>query len=440
MRTSISIRPQTRGNTLFATIVITAIIGLALAAYLTLTTNQNQLVIRSQVWNSAMPVAEAGLEEALTHCYWNFPTNMVAESWYHYNGQYFKANMVGDGGLNGPGRRWGQLRENGFFNVTITSNTPLSFTVTSTGHFLMPGADGWVDRTVRVSATNMPVFVGPMVLRDKVDMNGNNVLTDSYDSTDDNKSTLGKYDPTKAGDNGDIACMSGMRNSFGVGNANIWGRVLTGPSGVVEVGPGGAVGSVAWQRGGNSGIEPGWWQTDLNYSMPATTAPFTSGLAPGSGTIGTNYYDNVLGSGNYVLTKLQDNTIVTGNAVLYVTGDIKMATDEKLVIAPGASLKLYCGSSGAVFGYIDNQNTNPNTFIYYGLPVNKTIDLQGQDGLIGCFYAPEASLTLNGHSTLYGSIVASGAKLNGNAAIHYDESLRKVLPRRGFIITAWNEL
>lgn len=440
MRTSIPLRTRNRGGTLFTTIVITAIIGLALAAYLTLTTNQNQLIVRSQVWNSALPVAEAGLEEALTHCYWNFPTNMTTEGWYQYNGEYLKANLVGDGGLGGPGRRWGTLKENGYFRVTITSNTPMSFTVTSAGHFPMPGADGFVKRTICVGATNLPVFLGPMVLRDKVDMNGNNVLTDSYDSTDENKSTLGKYDPAKAGDNGDIACLSGLKNSFGVGNANIWGRVLTGPAGVVEVGPGGAVGSVAWHQGGNAGIQTGWWQTDLNYSMPEIPAPFASAAPPGSGLVGTNSYANVLGNGNYMLTKLEADTIVTGNAVLYVTGDIKFATDEKLVIAPGASLKLYCGSSGAVFGIIDNQNVNPATFMYLGLPSNKTIDLQGQDGIVGCIYAPDASLTLNGHSTLHGSIVASGAKLNGNAAIHYDESLRKVLPRRGFIITAWNEL
>ena len=440
MRTFISSHARICGGTLFATIVITAIIGLALAGYLTLTTNQNQLVVRSQVWNSAMPVAEAGIEEAMTHCYWNFPTNMVTEGWELRNGEWVKSNLVGDGGLGGPGRRLGELKENGFFNVSITSNTPLSFTITSAGHFPMPGRDGHVKRTVCISATNLPVFLAPLVLRDKVDMNGNNVLTDSYDSTDFNKSTLGKYDPAKAGDNGDIACLSGLKDAFGVGNANIWGRVLTGPAGSVDVGPGGAVGSVAWHLGGNAGIQTGWWLTDLNYSMPDLDAPFASAAPPASGMVGTNTYANVLGNGNYMITKLEADTIVTGNAVLYVTGDIKFSTEEKLVIAPGASLKLYCESPGAVFGVIDNQNVNPATFMLLGLPSNKTIDLQGQDGIVACIYAPNAMLTLNGHSSLYGSIVASGAKLNGNAAIHYDESLRKVLPRRGFIVTAWNEL
>src|SRR5262249_49332896 len=158
------------------------------------------------------------------------------------------------GGLSGPGRRWGELKENGYFTVTITSNTPRSFTVASSGFFPMPGTDTFVKRSIRVSATNLPVFFAPMIMIQQVDMNGNNVLTDSYDSTDPAKSTSGKYDPAKAGDNGDLACMGGVKNAYSIGNANIWGRALTAPGVPIDVGPGGAIGSVAWQTGGNIGI------------------------------------------------------------------------------------------------------------------------------------------------------------------------------------------
>ena len=56
-----------QGNTLLMTVVITALIGFLLAAYLTLVTSQNGANFRSQSWNSAMPVVEAGIEEALAH-------------------------------------------------------------------------------------------------------------------------------------------------------------------------------------------------------------------------------------------------------------------------------------------------------------------------------------------------------------------------------------
>ena len=56
-----------QGNTLAATLCATVIVGLALICYLRLATNQNQLIVRSQVWNNCMPVVEAGIEEALAH-------------------------------------------------------------------------------------------------------------------------------------------------------------------------------------------------------------------------------------------------------------------------------------------------------------------------------------------------------------------------------------
>ena len=430
----------TAGNTLLTTIVITGIIGLALVSYLTLTTNQNQVIFRSQVWNTAMPVAEAGIEEAMTHGNINYPTNMVSNDWMASSNGFRKNNVVGDGGLAGPGKRWGQLRQdNGYWDATITSNTPYSFTITSSGFFAMAGSGGYVSRTVQVMTTNSSVWAASMVFKDKVEMNGNNVLTDSYDSTDPNKSTLGRYDPLKAGDNGDLACLNGVKNSYSVGNANIWGRAITGAIGTMWVGPNGAVGSVGWQRGGNSGIQPGWWISDMNITLPDVKAPFPAAVPPFAGTIGTNFYGYIMWSGNYMCPKLDANTLVIGNAVLYVTTDIKFSPSQSLTVMPGASLKIYCGSSGAVFGIIDNRNTNPAAFMYLGLNANKTVDVMGQT-FTGCFYAPYAVFTLNGNAQICGSIVAGSGKLNGNAAIHFDESLRAQQPRRGFVAYSWNEI
>ena len=440
MRTSLIFGRREHGGILFGTLITTAIIGLALAAYLTLTANQNQLIVRSQVWNSALPVAEAGVEEAMTHGNLNYLTNMVSNDWSFDGTKYVKANVVGDGGLGGPGKRWGQLRqEYGHFGVSIASNTPYSFTVLSTGYYAMPGSGLFVNRAVRIGASNMPLFTASIVLIDKLDMNGNNVLTDSFDSTDANKSTLGKYDPLKAGDKGDVACLGGGKDPYGVGNANIWGHAYTGPGVTPNVGPNGAVGSADWQRGGNIGIEPDWWVPDLNMSFPKVKAPFNAGLPPVPGIVGTNTYDYVLGSGNYMSTTLDGNTLVTGNAVLYVTKSLQFGTGEKITIQPGASLKIYCGATDAVFGPIDNRNTDPSTFMYFGLPSNSSMQVQGQASWIGCVYAPQSQFILNGNGAMCGSVVARRGKLNGNAAIHYDESLNKLPYRRGFVLTSWDE-
>jgi hypothetical protein len=131
-----------------------------------------------------------------------------------------------------------------------------------------------------------------MVAKNTIDLNGNNILTDSFDSANPLYSTNGLYDPNpnKVRDNGDIAAHFGITNSINAGSANIWGRGATGPGGLVSVGPNGAVGSKAWNTGGNHGAEPGWVKDDMNVSFTDMVAPFTSGFTPSAGTVdGTTY-------------------------------------------------------------------------------------------------------------------------------------------------------
>jgi hypothetical protein len=291
-----------------------------------------------------------------------------------------------------------------------------------------------------VTTKNLGVFFGAIVVKDRVDLNGNNVMTDSYDSTDPSKSTLGKYDVNKAGDKGDVASLLGLSDTLAVGNANIWGHVLTGPSGNITVGPSGAVGDVAWQKTGKSGLESGWWLNDLNVTMPDAQAPFTNATPPKSGTVGTTSYNAVLGNGNYSISQLANNVIVTGNAVLYVSDEIKFTGTDGITIMPNASLTIYCAAPSATFGAIDNKNSDPMSFQFYGLNSNTSIGVKGQNPWIGVVYAPYAQFTLNGSAAIFGSVVAKSVTLIGNAAVHYDESLINKLPSRGFIATSWAEL
>src|SRR5436190_16436768 len=69
-----------QGSVLMVSLWTMLIIGLGLLTYLQLAKNQNQLVFRSQVWNMAMPVAEAGVEDALAHAALN-ANNWVSAGW-----------------------------------------------------------------------------------------------------------------------------------------------------------------------------------------------------------------------------------------------------------------------------------------------------------------------------------------------------------------------
>jgi hypothetical protein len=379
-----------------------------------------------------MPVVEAGIEEALTHCFVNYKTNMVSNGWVLNGTDYVKTNVIGDGGH----KALPALKDNfGYYIVRISPAAP--YRITSTGYYPLSGTGRFLSRTVRVDTTTGSSFFGSLVVKDSIDLNGNNVLSDSYDSTDPAKSTLGRYDPLKAGDKGDIAALNGLGDSLTIGNANVWGHVFTGPTGKVSVGPKGGVGSVAFQRSGASGIQDGWWLNDLNYSIPDVVLPFTSGSTPAGAVVGGVTYGYNLTNGNYQLPVLDQNVIVTGNAALYVTGDINVSG---INIMPGASLKIYCGGATASLGDVVNPNVNPMTMSYFGLNSNTSVAMKGNTRITAVVYAPYARFVLVGNGELYGSVVAGDAKLAGTVAIHYDESLIKQPPARGIFAISWNEI
>ena len=72
MRISLSPRfGASAGNVLLISLVVSGSLGFVLAGYLTLVGGQNQATIRSLAWNSAIPIAESGIEEALTQLHAN---------------------------------------------------------------------------------------------------------------------------------------------------------------------------------------------------------------------------------------------------------------------------------------------------------------------------------------------------------------------------------
>ena len=87
-----------------------------------------------------------------------------------------------------------------------------------------------------------------------------------YAGSDPNYSTLGKYDPAKTKDTGDVATNAndGLTSNgkplhaIDVGDSDIKGHAATGPAGTVYVTSNGSVGDLAWVNAGTAGIKPGW--------------------------------------------------------------------------------------------------------------------------------------------------------------------------------------
>jgi hypothetical protein len=55
--------------------------------------------------------------------------------------------------------------------------------------------------------------------------------------------------------------------------------------------------------------------------------------------------------------------LVTGNAVLYVTGDIKFTGSDSITINPGGSLTIYAAGANAQFNVINSSNPSATSFI-----------------------------------------------------------------------------
>ena len=402
-----------RGSTLLVCLFIALIVAAALGCYLQLVTNQNQLGFRSQTWNCSLALAEAGLEEALDHCSYNAPV-LAAQGWALASSRYSKSNSVGVG----------------FYVTSISSNAP--YDINSTGYYPMPNGQLYVSRSIKVTTTAAPRFLGAMESKSTIDINGNPVTIDSYDSRTNTYSTNGKYDPAKRRDHADVM-LSSSGTSFDLGNGNIYGHAYTGPSVTVTTGPNGAIGDIAWNVS-HSGIEPGWWLNTANIAIPDVSAPFVAATPPASGTVGGVFHDYVLANGNYEMPALSGKCAVTGNAVLYVTGNINCTL---LTIQPGASVKIYCAGATASFNTVNN-NATAVDLQYFGMPTNTSLDLGGN--WVGGVYAPQTSFSVSGNNEISGALVAKSIRMRGSCAFHYDEALGSPTASGGVIITSWNEL
>lgn len=412
------------GGTLVVTLLTMSVISLVAASYLSLISSTNTSTIRSMAWNNAVPVLEAGIEEAMAHLNKNGSGSLAVDGWSAASGGYVKSFQIGTNGS--------------YVSTTITPSgtTPV---IESKGYVRVPlKTSTYVTRTVRVNTKRDALYSKGLVAKGQINLNGNNIRVDSFDSQDSAYSTNGQYDAAKYKENGDVATNSQLVNSLNVGNADIYGNVSTGPGGSVAV--------------GSQGFVTGTVSDDMNVSFPDVTAPTGSMSTPASGTVNGTSYTYVLSSGTYVINgdlSLSGNNqriLVTGEAVLYVTGNVTMSGQSYIQVGSSGSLKMYvAGASSSIGGQgVMNSTGNASKFAYYGLPTNTSVSFSGNAAFTGTIYAPSAALTLGGGGNntydFVGSAIASTATMNGHYNFHYDEMLGRTGASRGYVATSWNEL
>ena len=276
-------------------------------------------------------------------------------------------------------------------------------------------------------------FAGTILSLERIELNGNSLKSDSFNSTNPAMSTGGQYDPLKAGDAGNVACVGGITNSLSPGAAWVFGHLYTASNSPVLLGTNGGVGTHAWLAV-NSGIEPGYLFNTTNQEFPDSTAPFSTGLTPLPEDIvvypgQTNSYDHVLYDGDYVANDLVGQTIVLGVARLVLPTGLLMTGQDEIIVSSNASLTLYCSGSVCSIGGngIFNQSASARACVIYCSNTVTNVALNAAGAFIGILAAPGAWMSINASGTrvvdVFGTVMARSLTLNGNFNFHYDESL-----------------
>jgi hypothetical protein len=277
--------------------VLATILLPIIAASVYMASVQQRNVALSQNWNSAVPIVEAGIEEAFAHLNRDCFSNAInlgvvdwqAGGWTHSNSVFylprrtFADNSYYDVQIITNGTGVSESASDKMPHIICAGGVPARFGVRtySTNSFLSRPSSAplfatlevdrstnanFIKRQVRVVATRWN-WTDFGVLGDcGVNMNGRGDLR-SFDSAG-GSSFFGRYNTDYATDS---ARIGSARCNVNLGpNSDVYGSIETSPDGGAS---GGSVGSSNWVAGGNAGIETNHYSNNLDVTVPSVTAP-----------------------------------------------------------------------------------------------------------------------------------------------------------------------
>lgn len=424
-----------RGGTLVTCLIVIGVLSLSMLAAMNMVSTQRRIVGRTQFWNGAIPLCEAGLEDALAHLNYSGTTNLGSDGWTATLTNYWRSNSM----------------SGGYYYATISTSLPP--VITSRGNIFDATKSNYLARTVQITTKLNGQFPNALLARNSINFGTGVEHVDSFNSTNSSFSTGGQYDSTKAEANANVDVVSGTTAAIKVGNSLIDGNVDTGPGGTVTINQG-IVGDTAFVNtsGNATKMESGHVLADVNTIIPdvptpslsaPTTLSATSSLVILGITFSSTY---VLSGGNYItngnLAMGGGNTAMYVNApsTLYVTGSFSTANSAEVYIAPGASLTLYVGGPNCSIGGagIVNNALTASACTIRCLPGCTNVPVNNSGAFTGTIYAPEATVTINGAATVTGAIVGGAIVMGGSGSMHYDEALGGPVGYK-YLVTSWQE-
>jgi hypothetical protein len=462
MRISLSKTGKVSGNILLVTILTAIVIGLTLVSFLSLVDGQSKSVQRSQTWNQSLVVTEAGIEDAMQFINqyagtqdigaW---TNTATANHWSVSGNVFNTT------------RYLDAAHTIYYTAWVTNLNFSTPAIRCTGS--VPGPS-WlnnpnrISRTVYITAKTTVLFNAAMAALGTINLKGNGIMTDSFDSSATNYPGYWTTSIRKA--NGDVATDGSILGVLTIGNANVGGHVMTGPGGSISIAANGSVGDIPWIDANTPGIEPGYSSDDMNVDFEDVSIPnLTWTAAPGSGNMttysytGTNITSTNIHSFSHVIT-------TSGNYTINDSGDIYVATNcsVNLDVLPGVGTfsptVLYGAGTGTnaakVTCYVDCANCTlgsddkpqggglAGNMVFLGTPNCTALKYSGNGDFTGAMYFPEADFQLSGGGAgivdFIGSSVTKTVQMNGHYHFHFDEALKKWNPNNAYVAASWREL
>src|SRR5437867_7002765 len=250
-----------RGSILVWTVLTIAILSVLAAEVLRIVTAKYQNALQTSTWQEALLAAESGIDLAIVQLRKSLypPPNHAWDGWNNPPGNEvtgYELTTIPNAGLNGtpmtietsvdapsqlidPTNSWQYYRIRTVGTIPITgparaSDNPQDTKLRRlslrwerfTNGILTPHLLTAPQVSRRIEAVVRPVsaFDQAIMSVGVVDLTNQNIVVDSYDSSDPTKSTNGLYDVAKRQENGDIATDGQLIEA---GNAQIFGDVAT---------------------------------------------------------------------------------------------------------------------------------------------------------------------------------------------------------------------
>jgi hypothetical protein len=468
------------GSVLIWTVVVIGLLSLIAVETLRLVTAKYQNALQTSTWQEALLAAESGIDVAIVELRkslypqpnhaWDGWTNQPGDSVTGYalttvpnaglsgTPMTIEANVDAPAQLIDPANGWQYYRIRTVGTLPITgparaSDNPQDTKLRRlslrwerfTNGILTPHLISAPQVSRRIEAVVRPVsaFDQAVMSVGVVDLTNENIVVDSYDSSDPTKSTNGLYDPAKRQENGDIATDGQLIEA---GNAQIFGDVATNAgtvSGAANIT--GVERTDFYQEPIPIGA-PSW--TGVNSSVTTVNGTTTIQASQTQGTAASRYVlSGISLSGSKTLT-------IAGNAdgspsyvEIYVTGDISVTGTSQITIQPGVSAKIYFAGNVDIAGNgVLNSNNQPGDLMLYGIQpatdASQHVNFGGNSQITASVYAPGADVTVNGSGTnghVYGSIVGKTVTMTGVSNLHYDERLGATGVINNYKIVSWFE-